>query len=707
MNSQKNFHNTMDDNLINNYLKIVQTVVPKNDVTGNQKKKTKKKKKKTKVRDNDLDSSEESVESNASSAEELSQDDLEHMREKARVEKWMRDDEDDPEPNWWDILPPNRPYHPIDEIPPNHYSDSGSWSSFSPFRVSKGLTSFFGSILPSISWGLGNKPDVFSDDPFFQEFRGFKGRSIGDDDKRSFSWLFGKSGAVGQTGGDIPTSGGGGALDTIHHRRGPDKISKRRNYKGKSSKNKNNRARKGHSNEEADNPAEKFQLAIEIGKQMEDPNECNFVFTGCPFSYLEIIEIIESSKKSAAQEIGQDDKQLNYLEIFGLGNNSDLSNTHYFPTTSDRLEINLKIADKNVATLIPHSSNLRNPDDDFTLEISTAPSNTNNLQVESQPPTDAINHHHAPLPTMFRTDVLQGESVNSNVGGGGSEDDSVEHNLIRPQTTINPKITKRRKSKGPARINTRQQWGSKHGLKLAPLVKHSSSPTILRQSQQLHTHTKYKHIPLPTTINKPSHVINYHFHNTNTHPQVSHNPQQLSVHSYPPPATPLNIQQPHYYTQQPVHQSTLSSTTVAAQTTPSTSSSGFRNDLKSKRHKKRRRNKPKRKRKNPVSEERIIIRLPEPTQQPNNNYYNLYPLLNNPTYNSPPPQQQSQADQQYHHHHQNQHYSHHIPHRHSSPQPTYFAPQHPGYQSHQSSYPFYPHSPLMPPGIFSYVLGKK
>lgn len=28
MNSQKNFHNTMDDNLINNYLKIVQTVVP-------------------------------------------------------------------------------------------------------------------------------------------------------------------------------------------------------------------------------------------------------------------------------------------------------------------------------------------------------------------------------------------------------------------------------------------------------------------------------------------------------------------------------------------------------------------------------------------------------------------------------------------------------------------------------------------------------
>lgn len=71
-------------------------------MTGNQKKKTKKKKKKTKVRDNDLDSSEESVESNASSAEELSQDDLEHMREKARVEKWMRDDEDDPEPNWWD-----------------------------------------------------------------------------------------------------------------------------------------------------------------------------------------------------------------------------------------------------------------------------------------------------------------------------------------------------------------------------------------------------------------------------------------------------------------------------------------------------------------------------------------------------------------------------------------------------------------------------
>lgn len=257
-------------------------------------------KSKVRVRDNDLDSSssEESKEDEWSNSDEtLSQDDLDHFKEKARIEKWMKDDDYDPDPNWWDIFPRDEPYRPIDEGPQPNSPQEENGLTWSTYRISKGLSSFFTSMLPQVSFGFGKAPDVFADDPWFSDYRrSLGGRSLSDGSSRSFSWLFGKGDALGKE------SNLTNKRKRMGRGSGTMKSKKKAKNKGKNM-NRTNRRRHLSDGEFKlidDDPMEKFQLAVEIGKQI-DPKQCEYVFTGCPFTYLEIIEIIESSKKEAVQ----------------------------------------------------------------------------------------------------------------------------------------------------------------------------------------------------------------------------------------------------------------------------------------------------------------------------------------------------------------------------------------------------------------------
>jgi len=42
----------------------------------------------------------------------------------------------------------------------------------------------------------------------------------------------------------------------------------------------------------------KFDTAIKIGKVLKDPKQCDYIFTGCPFSHEEILDIINEPEKT-------------------------------------------------------------------------------------------------------------------------------------------------------------------------------------------------------------------------------------------------------------------------------------------------------------------------------------------------------------------------------------------------------------------------
>jgi hypothetical protein len=247
---------------------------------------------------------------------DLDQDDLDYYREKAKMKKIMNEEDYKIDQNWWDVLPTTDPYKntfPDDTDANGEGSSSGSrWPRFT--FMPESFTSFMGSMIPSMAWGFGGKsPDAFSDDPFFENFRSLgNGRSLSSS-RSGFRLSVGKS--------SVPKSGRAAYVRKDRsntQRKGRPMQKNVRTAKGVlRRKNPSNKYRLKHkrkplpeqthnqSQEEKfaliniDDPVERFQLAIEVGKKLDDPQHCEYVFNGCPFSYEEIVSIIDLTRRNA------------------------------------------------------------------------------------------------------------------------------------------------------------------------------------------------------------------------------------------------------------------------------------------------------------------------------------------------------------------------------------------------------------------------
>lgn len=268
-----------------------------NDIkTTTKKKKKKKRKRKSKgpksgfrYGENDSGSSQSSSSEESNESEELSQDDIEeqeYIREKAEMEKLMTDADYEQDPNWWESVNiPNQGPNSYDLGQTTGGSSMGTSGSSSAglWPMATGVTRLVRSMMPSMSWGFGKSVDVFGDDPFFKDQK----RSISDGRSMSSRWSFGRT--------DLKTHSNNKKLN--HDGKIRYKVLKKRKAQRKKAFLDK---RKGEV-EQIDDPSEKFELAVEIGKQLDDPQQCEYIFNGCPFSYQEILAIIDSNSSEKSK----------------------------------------------------------------------------------------------------------------------------------------------------------------------------------------------------------------------------------------------------------------------------------------------------------------------------------------------------------------------------------------------------------------------
>ncbi|CAL8121694.1 unnamed protein product [Orchesella dallaii] len=213
--------------------------------------------------DNGEDEEEEYDDGGEEDLLEFDDEHVKHVKSRARMEKLMEKSGEYSDENWWTELDDNNLKMPFsfDELtkPTSTGQSGGGW-----------LSSMVNMFSPIISWGLGGRKDDgddFKDDPFFLQSRSLKGG-----ESRSL-----KSNGILPT---FPFSRRGRTLDLeqLFGILDSDKV----DY-----------------TKEKDPWANKFRVAVELGRRVSSPNQCDFIYNGCPLSYEEILAIINEPLKQA------------------------------------------------------------------------------------------------------------------------------------------------------------------------------------------------------------------------------------------------------------------------------------------------------------------------------------------------------------------------------------------------------------------------
>lgn len=64
---------------------------------------------------------------------------------------------------------------------------------------------------------------------------------------------------------------------------------------------------------QVDKTKEILTTAIEIGETLRTPNQCNSLFNGCKYQYIELLHVIEEIRESLEKRSGKDESVRKFL----------------------------------------------------------------------------------------------------------------------------------------------------------------------------------------------------------------------------------------------------------------------------------------------------------------------------------------------------------------------------------------------------------